>query len=503
MSMLSEPRRRQKWTLNPRGTLWSKDENKVGQKMLEKFGWKSGDGLGKESQGMKDPIKVNANHNNKGLGHEAKDDDVWLAHKDNFADVLAALNSEHNSGANLDNEDGTKETQSLASASKKSKKRVHYEKFTKGKDLSSYSQTDLSCILGEKNRKKIKLEEKSIAEKEGESAPENSKFVQGGSINDYFKMKMKMMSEKKATKLSESYIFPKDKELTSTDSNPETEMASKDSNSEPETDGNSKKKKKKKKDKKSKDEQPPVVEENEPKISKKKRKTSNNTTIESLEPLSLSMDMIEQEKSENNEQVTKKKRKKNKSSDVQNETKNEVPIEEEPVAKKKKSKKEKHDNDLTKNSESEPNEVSEKRKKDKKNREVKEIETKSAEITEPSPPVLTTPMASSYNKWESSDLGNSAANEKFRRLMGIKNTSSDVPKANTNNSGLGTTNVSKWFTDQEQQYEKARDIRLGKKGLGLGFSQPETKKKPVEKMNKVIKFDEEEPLNDVDNEKKT
>ena len=302
--------------------------------------------------------------------------------------------------------------------------------------MSSYSQTDLSCILGEKNRKKIKSEEKSIAEKEGESAPENSKFVQGGSINDYFKMKMKMMSEKKATKLSESYIFPKDKELTSPDSNPETEMASKDSNSEPETDGNGKKKKKKKKDKKSKDEQPPVVEENEPKISKKKRKTSNNTTIESLEPLSLSMDMIEQEKSEKNEQVTKKKRKKNKSSDVQNETKTEVPIEEEPVAKTKKSKKEKHDNDLTKNSESEPNEVSEKKKKDKKNREVKEIETKSAEITEPSPPVLTTPMASSYNKWESSDLGNSAANEKFRRLMGIKNTSSDVPKANTNNSGL-------------------------------------------------------------------
>ena len=94
--MLSEPRRRQKWTLNPRGTLWSKDENKVGQKMLEKLGWKSGDGLGKEQQGMKDPITLNANHNSKGLGHESKDDDVWLAHKDNFDDVLAALNSEHN-----------------------------------------------------------------------------------------------------------------------------------------------------------------------------------------------------------------------------------------------------------------------------------------------------------------------------------------------------------------------------------------------------------------------
>ena len=66
MSMLSEPRRRQKWSLNPRGTLWSKDESKVGQKMLEKFGWKAGEGLGKESQGMKDPIGVNANYDNKG-----------------------------------------------------------------------------------------------------------------------------------------------------------------------------------------------------------------------------------------------------------------------------------------------------------------------------------------------------------------------------------------------------------------------------------------------------
>ena len=40
--MLAEPRRRQKWTLNPRGNLWSKDEDKFGKKLLEKMGWKSG-----------------------------------------------------------------------------------------------------------------------------------------------------------------------------------------------------------------------------------------------------------------------------------------------------------------------------------------------------------------------------------------------------------------------------------------------------------------------------
>ena len=42
MSMLAEPRRRQKWSLNPRGNLWSKDEDKVGKKLMEKMGWKSG-----------------------------------------------------------------------------------------------------------------------------------------------------------------------------------------------------------------------------------------------------------------------------------------------------------------------------------------------------------------------------------------------------------------------------------------------------------------------------
>ena len=101
-----------------------------------------------------------------GLGHKGKDDDVWLAHKDNFDDVLAALNSEHNSRANSDTEETQNEKQSLASVSKKSKKRVHYEKFTRGKDLSTYSQTDLSCILGTEKRKSKKNKQKEMELKE-------------------------------------------------------------------------------------------------------------------------------------------------------------------------------------------------------------------------------------------------------------------------------------------------------------------------------------------------
>ena len=72
---LAEPRRRQKWTLNPRGepgykdqtlsssikgqlihknhftinlegNLWANDENKFGHKLMEKMGWEKGKGLG-------------------------------------------------------------------------------------------------------------------------------------------------------------------------------------------------------------------------------------------------------------------------------------------------------------------------------------------------------------------------------------------------------------------------------------------------------------------------
>ena len=39
---LAEPRRRTKWTLNPRGNIWANDTNKFGQKLMEKMGWEQG-----------------------------------------------------------------------------------------------------------------------------------------------------------------------------------------------------------------------------------------------------------------------------------------------------------------------------------------------------------------------------------------------------------------------------------------------------------------------------
>ena len=68
----------------------------------------------------------------------------------------------------------------LEEISKKSKRRVHYQKFVRGKDLKNYSADDLSCILGTKSEK-VKSEPTSSPEEGSEesSGEDDSKFVQG------------------------------------------------------------------------------------------------------------------------------------------------------------------------------------------------------------------------------------------------------------------------------------------------------------------------------------
>ncbi|KAK2718491.1 hypothetical protein QYM36_005725, partial [Artemia franciscana] len=142
MAMLAEKRSKVKWTLNPRGKLWMNDEKKFGQKLMERMGWTKGKGLGKDQQGGLDPIRVMYKQDSKGLGFKWSNDD-WIAHKDDFNAILANLNV-------VCDEKPVNPAiapASLEEKSKSTKSRVHYHKFTRGKDMSRYSQEDLKCIL--------------------------------------------------------------------------------------------------------------------------------------------------------------------------------------------------------------------------------------------------------------------------------------------------------------------------------------------------------------------
>ncbi len=65
--------------------------------------------------------------------------------------------------------------------------------------------------------------------------------------------------------------------------------------------------------------------------------------------------------------------------------------------------------------------------------------------------------APSFNNWECANLGSSSQNDKFRRLMGIKNPA----KEGTGKFGGENRNEKKIFRDLEQGFQKARQMHFG------------------------------------------
>lgn len=128
---------------------------------MEKMGWQNGTGLGANSNGMTEHIKVKFKTDTKGVGYNNNDyDNVWLDHQDDFESILSELNKASSSSiattTTASSQSNDKPINTLAQKSKERAKRLHYSKFTKSKDLSTASQNDLACILGTDKRIKLK-----------------------------------------------------------------------------------------------------------------------------------------------------------------------------------------------------------------------------------------------------------------------------------------------------------------------------------------------------------
>lgn len=108
--------------------------------------------------------------------------DQWTEHDANFNALLESLGGQQS-------ETGLKISSSLEKQSQTSRARLHYKKYTRGKDLSRCSEKDLANIFGRKTLKPVKKEEyKKENEKDTNSEPSNFTFG-GGSMVDYFKKK--------------------------------------------------------------------------------------------------------------------------------------------------------------------------------------------------------------------------------------------------------------------------------------------------------------------------
>ncbi|XP_005075321.1 PIN2/TERF1-interacting telomerase inhibitor 1 isoform X2 [Mesocricetus auratus] len=206
MSMLAERRRKQKWTLDPRNTAWSNDDSKFGQRMLEKMGWSKGKGLGAQEQGATEHIKVKVKNNNLGLGATNNNEDNWIAHQDDFNQLLAALNTCHGQETADSSDNKEKKSFSLEEKSKTSKSRVHYMKFTKGKDLSSRSETDLDCIFGKRKNKKTAQDDCSTSIADEVDTSMTTTTTSAFTIQEYFAKRMAQLKNKSKASAPESDI---------------------------------------------------------------------------------------------------------------------------------------------------------------------------------------------------------------------------------------------------------------------------------------------------------
>ncbi|XP_055354580.1 PIN2/TERF1-interacting telomerase inhibitor 1-like [Paramacrobiotus metropolitanus] len=208
MSLLAGTRKKQVISLNPQGKSSSSDWQQFGSKLMQKYGWQPGDGLGSERQGDTDYLQPKFKDDQRGLGCSIQHENNWLAHNDDFNAILATLNKKpENSAIGMTVGDAKlPATMPLEEKSKSTKGRIHYHKFARGKDLSCRSKEDISSIFGGRipsTAPTLQQKNDDISSSAIEvSSPEVS-FVTGlhtttssDNIQDYFQKKLKQKKEK-------------------------------------------------------------------------------------------------------------------------------------------------------------------------------------------------------------------------------------------------------------------------------------------------------------------
>lgn len=140
--------------------LFHSDGNKFGQKMLEKMGWQTGLGLGKNEDGRTEHIDLKFKHNLKGVGFkQGKYDDTWIAHSQSFDSVLQSLQQSHPTSSSP-----SSSLQSVQQTIQQTNTRFSYKKQSSGKDLSSRTNDELDSIFGWNKANQLKQEQQQSDE---------------------------------------------------------------------------------------------------------------------------------------------------------------------------------------------------------------------------------------------------------------------------------------------------------------------------------------------------
>ena len=83
--------------MSRKGISYKKFNSTFGAKILEKFGWKEGEGLGKEKNGITEAIQIKRREENMGLGKTKKEimwNDKWW--EQSYNNILKDIKPHHN-----------------------------------------------------------------------------------------------------------------------------------------------------------------------------------------------------------------------------------------------------------------------------------------------------------------------------------------------------------------------------------------------------------------------
>ncbi|CAF2075942.1 unnamed protein product [Rotaria magnacalcarata] len=163
--------------------------------MLEKMGWKSGVGLGKNENGRTEHIDLKFKSNLKGVGFiNGKYDSTWIAHSQSFDSLLQQLQQAHSPSASS----SSSTIHNFHQTVQQTKTRFTYKKQSSGKDLSSRSNDELDCIFGWNKGNQLKIDQikqDSSLDMTNEIISDNLYKTSEQSIEDYFKEKTKKKAQ--------------------------------------------------------------------------------------------------------------------------------------------------------------------------------------------------------------------------------------------------------------------------------------------------------------------
>lgn len=145
--MLSEKKKRQRISVDPQNTTWHADTTSYGHRLLERMGWKKGDGLGKDADGATAHPAVEAKSDNKGIGFSTEKSKASAATCIGAFDAL--LKDINSVGGVSGKQKRSKKASSRRRPHEQETARLsHRTKYIKSKSVSTYPDQSLAEILG-------------------------------------------------------------------------------------------------------------------------------------------------------------------------------------------------------------------------------------------------------------------------------------------------------------------------------------------------------------------